>query len=108
MRYRRMLAWVIILALLSLGLVHIQSRVPVISEDTNANGIPDIVEFQKSMYAPLVGVHLIPTVAVFTVTGIVVYVSTTYMDTVVDVKREHRNDFDFFAKLFKSKMREVV
>ena len=96
----------LITAILGFALIasQYQFKLPSIFEDDNANGIPDFEEMQIGIYKPHFSINMLPIVPVFTAIIFVISVFVAF-ERISKTEIAYRNDFDFFAKLFKSKMR---
>jgi len=80
------------------------SSISPLAEDSNGNALPDLIELQKGtfvlhiVYPMTIYATVIAITIIFTVTLIIIKVT-------IHESVEYRNDFDSFAKIFKSKMR---
>ena len=84
-----------------LGNVHVSKFNP-LSEDSNGNGIPDILEGHVVVYS-----YFAPAVATCTITALVLYIAFASKD-VLEEGTDHRDNYDSALKIFKSKYREVI
>ena len=75
-----------------------------LSEDLNGNGIPDIVEIQKStINPPVLGVGTITDLAL-----IVLVIFVVLVGYLITKSREYGDVRDITVKIFKSKYRRVI
>lgn|GEM_PF-5806873 len=84
-----------------LGNVHVSKFNP-LSEDSNGNGIPDILEGHVLVYS-----FVVPAVATCTITALIFYVAFA-SEHVLKEGRDYRGNIDLIVKVFKSKYREVI
>jgi len=75
-----------------------------LTEDSNGNTLPDIVELQKGTFIS----YVTPIITVYAMTitfTIILIVTLITLKAIIPESIDYRNDFDFFAKIFKSKLR---
>jgi len=100
--------WITVFAVLTFQILGFQiSRSSLLSEDSNGNTLPDLVELQKGCQLHTSKIPKINTCAIIAI------INTAIISVVIVITRklatfkglDYRKNFDFFAKIFKSKMR---
>jgi len=89
-----------LIALMTLSFVNIRHSHDPLSEDSNGNAIPDVIELQKGVFSiQFMDVPLIIVNVVLVFTLIIVWILTFHRSI------ERRDNFDILMKIFKSKLR---